>query len=96
MKDTDGKYKWVLLALLAATYFLAQGTRQIYNAVLPQIQADFAGSGLTDAQLGPAVLGFMNAHFSMSAGIASLSAFAFAGAAVIAVARVFFFSRDKV
>ncbi|MBR2839066.1 MAG: MFS transporter [Kiritimatiellae bacterium] len=45
-------YKWLLLAYLSATYFLAQGTRQIFNAVLPQIKADFAGAGITDAQLG--------------------------------------------
>ena len=45
-------YKWMLLALLSVTYFLAQGSRQIFNAVLPQIKADFAGAGLTDAQLG--------------------------------------------
>ena len=45
-------YKWILLALLSATYFLAQGTRQIFNAVLPQIKADFAGANLSDAQLG--------------------------------------------
>ena len=45
-------YRWMLLALLSVTYFLAQGSRQIFNAVLPQIKADFAGAGLTDAQLG--------------------------------------------
>ena len=45
-------YKWILLALVSATYFLAQGSRQIFNAVLPQIKADFAGVGITDAQLG--------------------------------------------
>ena len=45
-------YKWKMLALVSATYFLAQGTRQIYNAVLPQIKVSFASSGLTDAQLG--------------------------------------------
>lgn len=45
-------YKWRLLSLLSATYFLAQGTRQIYNAVLPQIKSDFAASGLDDLQLG--------------------------------------------
>ncbi len=45
-------YKWILLALVSATYFLAQGTRQIFNAVLPQIKADFAGAGITDTQLG--------------------------------------------
>lgn len=45
-------YKWRLLSLLSATYFLAQGTRQIYNAVLPQIKSDFTASGLDDLQLG--------------------------------------------
>ena len=51
-KDCTKNYKWMLLALLSAMYFLAQGTRQIFNAVLPQIKADFAGAGITDAQLG--------------------------------------------
>ena len=51
-KDYTKNYKWILLAMLSATYFLAQGTRQIFNAVLPQIKADFAGAGITDAQLG--------------------------------------------
>ena len=51
-KDYKKDYKWMLLALLSVTYFLAQGSRQIFNAVLPQIKADFAGAGLTDAQLG--------------------------------------------
>lgn len=50
MKRFD--YKWILLALLSATYFLAQGTRQIYNAVLPQIKTDFSAVGLNDLQLG--------------------------------------------
>lgn len=45
-------YKWGLLALVSATYFLAQGSRQIYNTVLPQIKADFAASGLDDLSLG--------------------------------------------
>ena len=51
-KLPSNNYKWTLLALLSVTYFLAQGVRQIFNAVLPQIKADFAGVGLTDAQLG--------------------------------------------
>lgn len=38
--------------LVSIAYFLAQGTRLIYSAVLPQIKADFAASGVTDAQLG--------------------------------------------
>ena len=45
-------YKWGLLALVSATYFLAQGSRQIYNTVLPSIKADFAASGLDDLSLG--------------------------------------------
>lgn len=51
-KDCTKNYKWMLLALISATYFLAQGSRQIFNAVLPQIKADFADAGITDAQLG--------------------------------------------
>ena len=41
-----------MLALLSVTYFLEQGTRQIYNATLPQIRLDFLRYGVTDAQLG--------------------------------------------
>jgi len=52
VKTASKNYKWILLALLSATYFLAQGARQIFNAVLPQIKADFAGAGITDTQLG--------------------------------------------
>ena len=52
VKTASKNYKWILLALICATYFLAQGTRQIFNTVLPQIKADFAGVGIDDAQLG--------------------------------------------
>ena len=45
-------FKWVVLMLVSIAYFLAQGTRLIYSAVLPQIKADFSASGVTDAQLG--------------------------------------------
>ena len=48
----SSNYKWVVLFLVSIAYFLAQGTRLIYSAVLPQIKADFAASGATDAQLG--------------------------------------------
>lgn len=41
-----------MLAFLSVTYFLEQGTRQIYNATLPQIRLDFLQYGVTDAQLG--------------------------------------------
>ena len=47
MKRLD--YKWTMLLMLSAAYFLAQGTRQIYSTVLPQIKADFA---VSDTQLG--------------------------------------------
>jgi len=49
MKKID--YKWVMLLLISAAYFLAQGTRQIYAAVLPDIKAAF-GSGVSDADMG--------------------------------------------
>lgn len=45
-------YKWVVLLLVSIAYFLAQGTRLIYSAVLPQIKEDFASTGITDTQLG--------------------------------------------
>ena len=51
IKVASKKYKWILLALICATYFLAQGTRQIFNTVLPQIKADFAGVGIDDAPI---------------------------------------------
>ena len=45
-------YKWWLLVFLFVTFFLELGTRQIYNAVLPQIKIDFLKYGVSDAQLG--------------------------------------------
>ena len=48
----DKSYKWWLLAFLFVTFILEQGTRQIYNAALPQIKLDFLKYGVTDAQLG--------------------------------------------
>ena len=58
-------YKWVVLLLVSIAYFLAQGTRLIYSAVLPQIKADFAASGVTDAQLG-----LISSAFTLVFGIA--------------------------
>jgi len=52
MGERSVNYKWVVLMLVSVAYFLAQGTRLIYSAVLPQIKADFADSGVTDTQLG--------------------------------------------
>jgi MFS family permease len=72
----------------------------LFEVVKPRYRAAAVGvfgcGGCVVGSFGPAVLGFMGAHFSMSAGIASLSAFALAGAAVIACARIFFFERDRV
>jgi len=45
-------YKWWLLVFLFVTFFLEQGTRQIYNAALPQIKLDFSAFGVTNTQLG--------------------------------------------
>lgn len=42
MKKTD--YKWIALALLFVAFFLHQGTRQIFGAMLPQIQGFFGVS----------------------------------------------------
>ena len=58
-------YKWVVLLLVSIAYFLAQGTRLIYSAVLPQIKADFAANGVTDAQLG-----LISSAFTLVFGIA--------------------------
>lgn len=60
MKLTDAKYKWFALALLYVIYFLLQGTRQIYNVVLPQVQSDF---GIVDAaKLGVIAMAFKIAY----------------------------------
>lgn len=45
----NSRYKWELLVWLWFAYFLNQGDRQIFNAVLPLIKADLAA---TDLQLG--------------------------------------------
>lgn len=58
-------YKWVMLALVSSAYFLAQGTRQIYNSVLPQIKSDFLACGVTDTQLG-----IVGSAFALAFGIA--------------------------
>ena len=50
LKDTT--YKWWVLAFLFVTFFLELGSRQLYNAALPQIKVDFADLGITDTQLG--------------------------------------------
>ena len=66
-------YKWVMLGLLAVTYFLMHASRQVFNASLPQIKLDLAGSGATDAQLGLSRTIFLFAYGCMVpfAGIAA-------------------------
>lgn len=49
MKKID--YKWTMLLLVSMSYFLAQGTRQIYAAVLPDIKAAF-GDTVSDTDMG--------------------------------------------
>lgn len=49
MNKEPRSYKWELLVILWIAYFLNQGDRQIYNAVLPLIKADL---GASDVQLG--------------------------------------------
>ena len=63
MRKVD--YKWVMLALVSSAYFLAQGTRQIYNSVLPQIKEDFLAYGVTDTQLG-----IVGSAFALAFGLA--------------------------
>ena len=76
LKATEGGdliYKWAMLAMLAVTYFLMHGARQVFNASLPQIQTDLASHGATDAQLGLSRTFFLFAYGCMVpfAGIAA-------------------------
>ena len=49
LRETPPSYKWQLVALLWVAFFLHQGNRQIYNAVLPLIKS---GLSLSDVQAG--------------------------------------------
>ena len=64
-------YKWVVLVLLAVTYFLMHASRQIFNASLPDIKASLPGT--SDAQWGltRSVFLFAYALFVPLAGIAA-------------------------
>ena len=72
-KSDNSAYKWLMLVLLAVTYFLMHGARQVFNASLPQIQGDLAGNGATDTQLGLSRTIFLFAYGCMVpfAGIAA-------------------------
>ena len=72
-EKNDRIYKWAMLAMLAVTYFLMHGARQVFNASLPQIKVDLASHGATDAQLGLSRTYFLFAYGCMVpfAGIAA-------------------------
>ena len=57
-------YKWYLLFFLWVAFFLHQGTRQIYNAILPQIQNTFEVDSLK--------MGIVGTVFTMTYGICAL------------------------
>ena len=59
-KENDTRYKWVMLALLAFTYFLMHATRQIFNASLPDIKLSLPGT--SDAQWGFTRTAFLFAY----------------------------------
>ena len=56
----DARYKWVMLALLAFTYFLMHATRQVFNASLPDIKASLPGT--SDAEWGFTRTAFLFAY----------------------------------
>lgn len=84
-------YKWILLVFLFVTFFLSLGTRQLYNAVLPQIKIEFARFGTTDAQLGA-----VSSVFAVVFGFASLGCFYLAGALVLLPAMIWLFKSDYI
>ena len=57
-------YKWTMLGIVTLTYFLAQGVRQVYSALSPQIGLDFA---LSDTQVG-----FVASTFTLVFGVVLL------------------------
>jgi len=83
-------YKWVLLVFLFVAFFLELGTRQLYNAALPQIAREFARLGVTDAQLG-AVGSVFAAVFGIAL-VASGLAADFFGRKHVLVAGTFLYS----
>lgn len=67
--NDNSSYKWILLAFLWCAFFLHQGTRQLYNAIIPQIQ-NYMGVDSFD-------MGMVGTVFTMTYGIcAPLSGFA--------------------
>ena len=70
----------------------------IFDVIAPRYRASAMGVMLAFAfafgALAPVVLGLVKDAFTMSAGLAALSVFFVAGAALIAAARIFFLKRD--
>ena len=69
-KDS-GRYKWIMLGLLAFTYFLMHAARQIFNAALPQIKVDIPGTSDAEWGLSRTVFLFSYALMVPLAGIAA-------------------------
>ena len=88
-EGSDLTYKWIMLALLAVTYFLMHGSRQVFNASLPQIKIDLAGHGATDAQLGLSRTIFLFAYGCMVP-FAGMAADFFRRKWVIVIGTLFF------
>ena len=88
-ENNDRRYKWIMLALLAVTYFLMHGSRQVFNASLPQIKVDLAGHGATDAQLGLSRTIFLFAYGCMVP-FAGMAADFFRRKWVIVIGTLFF------
>lgn len=82
-------YKWLLLGLLFVTFFLELGSRQLYNAALPQIKVDFAALGVTDTQLGTVGTVF-SAVFGLSLLVSGLAADFFGRKRVIVIGTALF------
>ena len=57
---SDARYKWVMLGLLAFTYFLMHATRQVFNSSLTDIKAALPGP--TDAEWGFTRTAFLFAY----------------------------------
>jgi len=64
-QDDSRRYKWLMLALLTVTFFLMQGSRQVFNTALPQIKTALSGSGASDTQLGLSRSAFYFAYGAM-------------------------------
>ena len=57
---SDARYKWIMLALLAVTYFLMHATRQVFNSSFTDIKASLPGT--SDAEWGFTRTAFLFAY----------------------------------